>query len=217
MTATLPTSPDEETFSTPPTTPMPLFSALSDHHTGSTIGSSSSTKRGSFKPTNLQLDPSRTIAGKFQPNILLEHSNPSVRLPFVHSVPDIREQSVHRPDGMPTAESSLKSPCFVHSQLEKGATLTDWLKQGHASSPLGVSKSLGSPLLHGSSSPVNEDEEDEAYRNSLTRQLAETAVGVREMSKALGNVPLALPYHVSHTICRPCQGTFKYSEYSYHH
>ncbi|KAL5523927.1 hypothetical protein ACEPAG_8100 [Sanghuangporus baumii] len=118
----------------------------------------------------------------------------------------------------------LKSPCFVHSFLDKGASLADWLKGKHHSMP-GISSpvspqtakpslSVGDasrlndmqtkpshgpfaqasqrivPLLQPKLSPGSsvdsdlDDEEEEG--SSLTRQLAETAVGVREMSKQLG-------------------------------
>lgn len=40
--------------------------------------------------------------------------------------------------------------------------------------------------MSASSSEPEYDEDDEEYSGSLTRQLAETAVGVREMSKQLG-------------------------------
>ncbi len=101
-----------------------------------------------------------------------------------------------------------KSPCFVHSLLDKGASLSDWLKtkQGMVQG-VGVARSLegAQPLSpksiqnhklptndlgfsyssSGSSSPSDFDDEDD-NTGSLTRQLAETAVGVREMSKQLG-------------------------------
>lgn len=109
--------------------------------------------------------------------------------------------SSHRPN---------KSPCFVHSHLDKGASLQDWLhpKDNNVLDvDVGVARSLqqsqrlrprGSPST---STPIefpgrdgahvlsanDEDEDDEdPLSGSLTRQLAETAVGVREMSKQLG-------------------------------
>lgn len=117
----------------------------------------------------------------------------------------------------------------MHSHLDKGASFSDWLKQGNGSSPpdVGVASSLQSQSLSAGSSsgssggqhqpnrlrryrkldngqilplPYDEqpmsdyaldndhewDEEYEEDGGSLTRQLAETAVGVREMSKQLG-------------------------------
>ncbi|KII92229.1 hypothetical protein PLICRDRAFT_103838 [Plicaturopsis crispa FD-325 SS-3] len=104
----------------------------------------------------------------------------------------------------PHMNPAMKSPCFVHSHLDKGASLTEWLraKQKQSLGDPGVAKphchqedEHSKPVLHGTGiglahpaathdSPL--DEEDEEYGGSLTRQLAETAVGVREMSKQLG-------------------------------
>jgi NAD+ kinase len=101
----------------------------------------------------------------------------------------------------------MHSPCFVHSHLDKGVSLADWLQtkqnQVNGGSDVGVSKSLQmdegqppKPQVFGVRYPestssdssvlgtVVDDEED--YGGSLTRQLAQTAVGVREMSKQLG-------------------------------
>lgn len=108
-----------------------------------------------------------------------------------------------------TLMKSVDSPCFVHSHLDKSASLTDWLKTRSAADQLiigdlGVAKSLqhsASAKLHISngasafsrpgpdrvSSRESDIEEDE-FVGSLTKQLAETAVGVREMSKQLGMV-----------------------------
>lgn len=92
----------------------------------------------------------------------------------------------------------MDSPCFVHSHLDKGASLTEWLRnKQHAligNTDVGVAKSLQTPngyTTNGLTSPsttasVDSGEDDDGFRESLTRQLAETAVGVREMSKQLG-------------------------------
>lgn len=42
------------------------------------------------------------------------------------------------------------------------------------------------PCPDGGSHAFSENDEDDQYGGSLTKQLAETAVGVREMSKQLG-------------------------------
>ncbi|KAG6866613.1 hypothetical protein C0991_000723 [Blastosporella zonata] len=88
------------------------------------------------------------------------------------------------------------SPCFVHSHLDKGASLTEWLRnKQHAlavKGDVGVARSLQSPV--GPLSPMApsvmsatfESDDEEGFGESLTKQLAETAVGVREMSKQLG-------------------------------
>lgn len=111
-----------------------------------------------------------------------------------------------------------KSPCFVHSLLDRGVSFQEWLQQTRTAS-IGVAKSLpipenttrmlddleGKRNSFGSSfdkPPVDlesVDEEDSGEEtddfegtSSLTRQLAETAVGVREMSKQLGKSHLLL-------------------------
>ncbi|KAI5123867.1 hypothetical protein M0805_005684 [Coniferiporia weirii] len=131
--------------------------------------------------------------------------------------------------------TSLKSPCFVHSYLDKGASLADWLRSKQ-DTMMSVSRGftgpsppllphpahslphspLHSPGLHTQphshigqghhhhyqaihpvmpssysqsspgSSPSSDFDDDDDGAASLTRQLAETAVGVREMSKQLG-------------------------------
>ncbi|EGN99519.1 hypothetical protein SERLA73DRAFT_106099 [Serpula lacrymans var. lacrymans S7.3] len=101
----------------------------------------------------------------------------------------------------------MKSPCFVHSHLDKGASLSDWLhaKQTevpHLDADVGVAKSLQrhnaplhrkipAPALElpnpdGSADMLTGDDDEGSFGGSLTKQLAETAVGVREMSKQLG-------------------------------
>jgi len=108
---------------------------------------------------------------------------------------------------------SVDSPCFVHSHLDKNASLTDWLKTRSAAGQLiigdlGVAKSLqhsASAKLHITNgvsafsrpgpdrvSSRESDVEEDEFVGSLTKQLAETAVGVREMSKQLGMVQVPL-------------------------
>jgi NAD+ kinase len=86
----------------------------------------------------------------------------------------------------------VTSPCFVHSHLDKGAQLTDWLNNKQSfvgSGGVGVAKSLhfspGTSTFDSSNDSGDEDE----FVGSLTKRLAETAVGVREMSKQLGTLP----------------------------
>lgn len=99
-----------------------------------------------------------------------------------------------------------KSPCFVHSQLDKGASLQDWLHAKESEvlgTDVGVARSLQqTQRLRNQDSQVHTpvefprrdcathilsgSEDDDPHSRSLTRQLAETAVGVREMSKQLG-------------------------------
>ncbi|KAG2097992.1 uncharacterized protein F5147DRAFT_816264 [Suillus discolor] len=92
---------------------------------------------------------------------------------------------------------SAKSPCFVHSHLDKGASLQDWLdihtKDNEVpGSGVGVAKALQQhhrPQHHLEFSypdEVSEDDDSDTYGGNLAKQLAEAAVGVREMSKQLG-------------------------------
>ena len=96
-------------------------------------------------------------------------------------------------------QQPMRSPCFVHSHLDKGASLTDWLrtKQNAILGDIDIAPSLqrtasdgtgtvNSSPTSGDSSAFTSNDEDDDYGGSLTRQLAETAVGVREMSKQLG-------------------------------
>ncbi|KAF8557981.1 ATP-NAD kinase [Imleria badia] len=101
-----------------------------------------------------------------------------------------------------------KSPCFVHSHLDKGASLQDWLHAKESEvlgTHVGVARSLQQtqrqrhrdnqtvsipvefPRRDGATTHILSGyEDDDPHSRSLTRQLAETAVGVREMSKQLG-------------------------------
>lgn len=174
----------------------------------------------------------------------------------------------------------LRSPCFVHSFLDKGASLTDWLRnerphqqqqqQGDMMSvqrPLdvlpGVGAVSGAPFSRGASysapqnqaymppnthahpisptstgsnsssghlgphhhphqyvsaqhavlplphsphspgsSPGSEFDDEEDGANNLTRQLAATAVGVREMSKQLGKCDIHLRVYMETHVSR---------------
>lgn len=109
------------------------------------------------------------------------------------------------PLSMDSSHLPTKSPCFVHSHLDKGASLQDWLhtKEGEVlGTDVGVAKSLQQPqrprdhsnqavspqveLLCGNGATRTSGNDDDDDPGSLTRKLAETAVGVREMSKQLG-------------------------------
>ena len=92
----------------------------------------------------------------------------------------------------------MRSPCFVHSQLQ-GPSFTGWLKAqevGQETRVEGPPKAVDDVRLVGQglqegfvpqpSYDQNYYDEEEETAGSLTKQLAETAVGVREMSKQLG-------------------------------
>ena len=185
-------SPETEIFSTPPTTPgQPIHQVRP------------SLSRRSSRPSSLHIDQatwaSDIVVGDTSPNCAQEHSN----------TPRIQDVPLPLPSGGGASPAHnlpkvLHSPCFVHSHLDKGASLTEWLrnKQHVVNGPteVGVAKSLqnlnnsapSDPLYTGRISPpdsvaVETDEEYETdYSASLTHQLAETAIGVREMSKQLG-------------------------------
>ncbi|KAG9316425.1 hypothetical protein JVU11DRAFT_2459 [Chiua virens] len=112
------------------------------------------------------------------------------------------------PLSMDSSHLPTKSPCFVHSHLDKGASLQDWLhtkEKDVLGTDVGVARSLQRPQRSRQESQVAPapapelpcrdgvnpmltgiEDDDDPHSSSLTRQLAETAVGVREMSKQLG-------------------------------
>jgi NAD+ kinase len=110
------------------------------------------------------------------------------------------------------SQSPTMSPCFVHSNLDKGASFSEWLNTSNGLPHINVARALQPTSPHKSPShryrkPNNEaivipyedeghehvfdvsDYEDDDGNGSLTKRLAETAVGVREMSKQLGAFP----------------------------
>lgn len=197
-------SPDVEVFSTPPSTP------------GYPTALPPSLSRRNSRPSTLQIDRSHP---DLNPDIVLEEQSPD------SGNPKAMRQNGHHPNGLSplvpanaTAmrqssappSAAMHSPCFVHSHLDQGASLADWLRmrqQQQNGSDLGAppanhqTKEQYRPLQHpngqvfGVQYPENNsskvvlgvvDDEEDDYAGSLTRQLAETAVGVREMSKQLG-------------------------------
>lgn len=187
-------SPDSDTFSTPPTTPGLV---------GPTSIQPSLSRRNS-RPTSLHID---SKPSDWTPDIELQISPELTKKPNGAAAPSpvTRDQTVIPPPSRTSHHLSpslkaLNSPCFVHSQLDKGAQLTDWLKNKPSvdNHDVGVAKSLQrlaspggrsdttfSPQTSGFGSEVDSNEEEE-FVGSLTKRLAETAVGVREMSKQLG-------------------------------
>jgi NAD+ kinase len=193
----------EEVFSTPPTTPgVELNRTIS---------------RRSSRPTSLHIDQ-RQNAG-WKPDIILDTSSPVTNTNGTQVPPDVDNSETIIPDNTSSVNHHksralmnsppINSPCFVHSHLDKGASLTDWLRtRTGASQPiaddLGVARSLQhstapKPYIpHGYPSLIEtkadqavngeSDAEEDEFVGSLTKQLAETAVGVREMSKQLGMV-----------------------------
>lgn len=190
----------DEVFSTPPTTPGPQ---LEQEQINKTIS------RRSSRPTSLHIDHLQKV--EWNPNLVLDTSSPVIttngpHISVSHSdsiVPNPSSSTHHHRSRSHMIAQTISSPCFVHSHLDKGASLTDWLKTRSganqpAISDLGVARSLQhsaapnrSPFSenkpnHHQSSAAESDEDE--FVGSLTKQLAETAVGVREMSKQLGGL-----------------------------
>lgn len=216
-------SPDVETFSTPPSTPM------ADEQEDNGLS------RRSSRPSNLRIQHSASSwTGEIQvdsepsPNGNTYNSYKSPTGPASH----VNGLSPRNLNGAPVASTSVSSsypdnhpgpspavrahtspiisPCFLHSQLQvQGASPLAWTRahsnnilhnMGNVSArkvdmhPLAPSYSNGS--ISEPSSGASTDREDyavvgnyddeEEFKGSLTQQLAETAVGVREMSKQLG-------------------------------
>ena len=215
-------SPDNDVFSTPPSTPgvQDLPPSL---------------RRRTSRPSNLRIQHS---APDFAPNIVLDQQD-SPELKRAHPSPHAyaATNGSHSPaaaassslgtgpgaslthPAAPTASPSLApsgrphhhphasapahppspqtatSPYFVHSQLQ-GVSIQDYLhakkckaihdaRMEHARNDPSASASTDSDPYSARSSEFN-DLDDDYDAGSLTRQLAETAVGVREMSKQLG-------------------------------
>lgn len=197
-------SPDVDAFSTPPTSPTPdeLPPSFS--------------RRNSGRPSNLQLE-----IDPLQSDVVLEEQSPdSARAKLLRKnghmnngpqVPPNTAIRMHPSKTLPSPMQPMQSPCFVHSNLDKGVSLADWLRTKQSQSigddDVGISMSRQredgryQPIANAKSHvfgvhyPDRTSSEDSEftpvdyegdYGDSLTRQLAETAVGVREMSKQLG-------------------------------
>lgn len=158
--------------------------------------------RRSSKPSSIQISPT-----EWSSDVVLENSSPCVigkPNSTLCTTVDMQDpgttprSTLHptplnlalEPRQIPQHSKPVDSPCFVHSQLDKDASLTEWLRnKPHAivarNGEVDVARSLQVPggLLY--PTPPSESEE-EGFGESLTKQLAETAVSVREMSKQLG-------------------------------
>ncbi|KAJ7502780.1 ATP-NAD kinase-like domain-containing protein [Mycena galericulata] len=157
------------------------------------------------RPTSLHLGNSANA--EWNPDIVLDETSPvAKKLASAgnRSLEPARDTTLTPTSSVPSAaaphlqrhhvhQQPMHSPCFVHSHLDKGVSLTDWLRtrqngindklsSAGSSSLSGYSLSSSSS---GTNSAIDSPDEDE-FSTSLTKQLAETAVGVREMSKQLG-------------------------------
>jgi NAD+ kinase len=158
-------------------------------------------------------DNSNALSGGSVPN-----SHP--KIPTVATTDNSPQTPVTSPQSVASApiirppthsQNPMMSPCFVHSNLDKGASFSEWLKSSNGFSAVDVA-----PVLKPMSADLNKtpsrrkidisiayedakaenvfdasdyDYDDEEGSASLTKQLADTAVGVREMSKQLGALP----------------------------
>lgn len=209
-------SPGDDKFSTPPTSPHPM----ADHHRPSL-------SRKNSRPTSLTLNQNRH--DDFVPDILLEESSPGITRRPLAGPTMLQESSVTPRNSQHDMQNqALKSPCFVHSHLDKGASLTEWLRDKNAASDLAeinVTHALhdgGDNFSTASSQQSYSDSmDDEVHSHNLTRQLAETAVGVREMSKQLGtwynSYCLTKRTFFRPILFRPCQDQLEHSECVDHH
>lgn len=182
-------SPDSETFSTPPTTPGPALIAVIPP----------SLSRRNSRPSTLRIDRKQS---DWNPDIELFTASPDLTKKAHGAMPSPQVPTIVASSPAKSPVQTLKSvtsPCFVHSHLDKGAQLTDWLKnkQSFVDSNVGVAKSLQHPGSSSRSSTTfspqtsafessNDSGDEDEFVGNLTKRLAETAVGVREMSKQLG-------------------------------
>ena len=125
------------------------------------------------------------------------------------------------------SQSPIRSPCFVHSLLDKGASFSEWLNNtGDGFPRISIAPALQPTSAHKSPSrryrkldngqviliPYEDEEhehvfdasdyEDDDGNGSLTKKLAETAIGVREMSKQLGVFPAVTLHYPPNTDLR---------------
>jgi NAD+ kinase len=156
---------------------------------------------------------------------------------FVTSPHSVTSAPILRPHSH--SQSAMTSPCFVHSNLDKGASFSEWLKSSNGLPAVDVAPVLKPMSADSHKTPsrryrkVNDEQvipvpyEDDNEENvfdasdydddegsaSLTKQLADTAVGVREMSKQLGALleSPSFPPKVLN-IGRPHTYQIKYSE-----
>lgn len=171
---TNPLSPSQSSANMPGTTPL-------DQRARSPLSS------GFFSPSSTPL-PSIRRTGPVPPPLASTSSLGSGPSSHVLSAPP----SVRAP----TYSHTLASPCFVHSHLDH--SLSDFVEKEATGSvskkkkPVPLKGGVEDGTLHEdtsrtTSATVSEDEEEED-QPSLTRQLAATAVSVREMSKQLGKI-----------------------------
>ncbi|KAH9858525.1 hypothetical protein C2E23DRAFT_798884 [Lenzites betulinus] len=205
-------SPDNETFSTPPTTPSfadmpPSLSRRTSRPSNLHLSHNSS----DWTP-NVVLDPQQSpeiASGKNPGNTAAAHASTNgtktngtaVTIegpPLMSNTPTITHHSVPIPPQAQRRAPSpaIASPCFLHSKLQ-GPPLMDWLNSFVSPKPNDMRErgsedgqhypdGTGSDSYSDTVSPYADDDDERQYAPSITKQLAATAVGVREVSKKLG-------------------------------
>jgi NAD+ kinase len=236
--------PENEVFSTPPSTPRDFLVKAA-------------TAEPPIRPS-LSRKTSRLSSlhiSHFAPDVVLDQISPenSRSPPVAVAVTDTNgngtymippQANANEPNSLPSSAGSsssdsplhisdaMHSPCFVHSNLDKGASLADWIRGKQVyGAELGVSKSLQSPMIDQTSihrhkhdsrraEYLEEYGDEDETGASLTKQLAETAVGVREMSKQLGVLPLPLfllALSLNLPSVRPCTNSLEYPDSTHRH
>ncbi|KAJ3526772.1 hypothetical protein NM688_g8220 [Phlebia brevispora] len=220
---------ENETFSTPPTTPTTIDNNILDRP---------SLSRRSSRPSNLRITQNATdwtsgiqvVADNLHASadgpLSSDHTmsnkvpTPSTAVPYTNGAhpnatvssplapgPNMTHSAGKSPRPHPPLQrqaSPMRSPCFVHSKLQ-GPSFGEWLREkqhkafddtsinrvdGVDVNPIGISYPDGTLSDADDIQKFHhwrdDDDDEEETAGTLTKQLAETAVGVREMSKQLG-------------------------------
>lgn len=194
---------EHEIYFTPPTSPTSADSIAMEMVPDGLVIRPSFSRRDSASRRSIwpSLSPLQTsgeyLLSKFDSLLGGATSNTHLASPLSSSSPSSASTGALKPLAMDSDQLSRSSPCFVHSHLDQGA-LADRLHKRRGEAPgmdLGVARSLKQNKQYGHCGPVpiapyaecaipQEWEEDAAH--SVPRKLAQTAVGVRELSRQLG-------------------------------
>ena len=178
---------NKDVFTTPPTTPSPpspngangLRPSLSRNSRPSSIH----TEHSTLKPDITILEGISPNHGKAAPN----------GTPVRDGIATFKSPSSATPV---EPRHTMQSPCYVHSHLDKSASLAEWLCSRQPQSPPPLIDIA--PILRADNhiqrrqtsdshlQQTESNDDNDEFNGSLTKQLADTAVGVREMSKQLG-------------------------------
>ncbi|KAH9083592.1 ATP-NAD kinase [Lactarius deliciosus] len=232
-------SPDVDVFSTPPTTPMSEYPSepvilpsisrtasrpsnlhisqtaadfkpdiLLDTQSPQTLSSSKSSPQSAIpQPGNRHTPANSRDSGHDSNAKIPTTADRSITNQTLEPSPD---STAPLPRSHTYSQSPTMSPCFVHSNLDKGASFSEWLNTSDGFPRISIAPALQPTSAHKAPSrryrkldngqvilmPYEDEEhehvfdvsdyEDDDGNGSLTKKLAETAVGVREMSKQLG-------------------------------